>query len=386
MVFEILGHEKELFKQIIYEHANSDFFPASDFNLELYGYGVLDSKGKKHKLILSDLDGVWTKTPLFIGYIEALSNINPGIANSTDEIIRNLSKLDAGNSDEVVKHISEIFRTSGVKKWQHEKATKRGVERSESIPNAFKTVSDSIEMGYEFHFISGSPDSSVKGFVETKLGIDSTHAIGSEYIFKEDSFERIEDLLYGKKRGVCTKLLESFMGSEKGFVIFLSDELEDFRTSGHISNTFILVNEKQGESDKAIIELPSITRGAEILPYLLRKIERGMCLYFGFDSIKRNDILGSALNVGNLCTDIRTTKYSKLTELKDELLSHYSNYKALSPQIFPFYLSNIDNLIYRLKIESDPSEIRTLSEKFWKEFTKYSPDYNVAKKIYSNHN
>jgi len=385
MSLRLPKNKTELFEPIIKGHIEADFIPLSDFNLQLYGYGVLNSNGKINKMLISDIDGVLTSTPIFFGYVKRLSDINQKLKEYLPGIFQCLSSLSPDNVEKVTEYVSERFRISRVKEWQHLKATDEYLDYGfETVPGSKWMLSRAKEMGYETHLITGSPDGAAKKFAERLLDIRSDNVIGSEYIFVNGEFSRIEQRLYRKKKEIALDIMKDKLGTDSGYVVFLSDELDDFRDVGMFFHTLLLLNEKEDSVEKTVIEFKENERTPESVIKSLQKIERGMCMYFGYSPKEISDILGSAFNLEKSFEGLTDEQNeSSLYKLKEEMLEHFKNYKKSASDIFPIYLSNIENFEYSLKFENNLDEIKIIASDFMKEFKKYSPDITVSKKVYS---
>jgi len=407
MALEIANAEKELFELIIYGHIDYDFEPISDYALNLFGYPMdypfPKDKDTRKKLFLSDIDGVWNVgDPIFLAYLKKLGERNTGIKDEFYNIREIIKDIKPGYVDEPVSHINEIFRACDVRKRQHDWACEHVIDDIDIVPYGRHCVAELKSMHYEIYCFSGSPDKAVKLFVKERLslkdereGIEDSEKIeygyGSVYKFESEDrdakFVSIDPLLYEYKRPVVEKILKETTGSIKSLNMVLSDEPGDIKMVCSFVAPFIAVGhieELPDEKECIFLKLPEFRDDARTLPPLLKKIERALCLYFGYTKEEKERIFYSALGFKKCSELIRRTEDEDLIrDLKMKKLEYFNEYKFVARKIFSLFLSKIENLADELESATTIDEIKSTSNNFWNKFKELSPDADIAEAYYA---
>lgn len=397
MSLEIEESEKELFKLVVYGHANSDFEPLSDYALSLFGYPIEHPfpKGKetRKKILITDLDGVWNAgDQIFVGYLKRLRERNRGIEREFDRILEIVKEIKPGYVDEPVGRISKIFRECDVRKWQDDWACEHSIDEIGLVPYGFYCLAE-LEgvMHYDIYCFSGSHDRSVKRFVSRRMGLPANRGYGSVYNFESEEpnakFVSIDPLLYGYKRPVIQKILKETTGTVKSLNAVLSDEPGDIKMVSSFANPFMFAGSVEmfpEEKDSIVISLPEFRNDSRVLVARLKKIERALCFHFGYTTAEKEKIFSSALGLKKCSELIKSAENEDLIKLlKNKKLEYFSEYKSLAWKIFPLILSGIDRPAYELENAINIDEIKLTSHNFWNKYRKYSPDSDIAE-IYYN--
>jgi len=396
MALEIAQEEKELFRLVVYGHVNSDFEPLSDYAKSLYGYPMdypfPKDKDTRKKVFITDIDGVWNAgDQIFIGYLKKLAERNKGIENEYERIKEIVREIRPGNVDGLVERINEIFRACDVRKWQHDEACKHAIDEIGLIPDGADCLAELRSMHYEIYCFSGSPHEAVERFVAERMDLPAERGRGSVYKFESKApnakFERIEPLLYDYKKPAVEEVLKEVTGNIKSLSIVLSDEPGDIKMVSSFAAPFISVGSIEQlpeEKDSIVINLPEFREDPRILPSKLKKIERALCLYFGYTQEEKERIFSSALGFKKCSELIRDAEDEDLIrELKMKKLEYFNEYKSVARKIFSLFLSKIENLEDKLESATTIDEIKSASHNFWNKFKEFSPDADIGENYYA---
>ena len=385
--FSIPYEDKELFRSIVSIHASSNFHPSSDYNIELYGYGMIGSNGSYKKVLITDIDGVWNYgDQIFVGYVKALAQKNKDIENRLGEIKYLASNICPENVDSIVDCVSKIFKKSNVTELQHNYACEHSIDGIYAPAWWWDCVRELDRMDYEMFFISGSPNKAVKKFVSERMGQLEENANGSVYNFVDEKFDSIDHLLYKNKRRVAlSTMIESVQWGEntKGFSMVLSDEPGDAEMVRSYESILLLVGNEHIEDNHVVsVNIPKFNKDTMILPSVIKKIERALCLYFGYSKEDKELILNSALWFKTLCEKVQYgDDEEQIASIRQEIVQHLDTYIATARKIFPTDRSEIRNVLNELKIASSADKIKALSFELFNEFNKFSPDAYIAEQI-----
>jgi len=384
--FSIPNQDKELFRSIISTHVSSDFLPVSDYNIELYGYGMIGSKGRYKKVLITDIDGVWNYgDQIFVGYIKALAQGNKGIENSLGQIKSLVSNICPENVDHTVNRVNEIFRESNVTELQHNYACDHSIDDIYAPGWWWDCMHELEKMDYELFFISGSPNKAVKKFVSKRMRQPGRNVNGSVYNFVDGRFDSIDHLLYKNKRQVALEtMIKNVEWGEgtKGFSIVLSDEPGDAEMIKSYESILLLVGDEKIKNGSVVsANIQEFNEDIRILPTIIKRIERALSLYFGYSEEERKLILNSALHFKMLCESMRDEDNERVAAIRHEILQHLTTYTTAVQKLFPMHQSRITNVLSKLRMSSDVDEIKSLSSELFNEFNKISPDAHIIKQI-----
>jgi len=389
--FSIPDQDKELFRSIISIHTSSDFLPASDYDIELYGYGMMGSKGRYKKTLITDIDGVWNYgDQIFVGYIKALAEVNDIIRDRIGEIKAFAANICPENVDQTVDGVSGILREADVTKLQHDYACDHSIDDIYAPEWWFDCTNTIEKIDYMMFFISGSPNRAVKRFVSERMGEPEENVMGSVYNFIGGKFDSIDHLLYENKRPAALRILtEGPEGSGgwkegiKGFSMVLSDEPGDVEMVRSYESILLLVEDEEVKDENVVYSnIPEFGEDVRVLPDAMMKIERAFCLYFGYSRQERELIFESALQFKKLCEYIRTERDEEvIAQIRKEIIESLTSYTDIAWKLFPLRSSKIANIIDKLKWADDFNEIKSLSSKLFERFSKYSPDAHIAEQL-----
>ncbi len=382
--------EEELFKKIVYTTLEYDFIPMSDYNIKLYGkYDVLGyyiDNNSDGKILWSDVDGVVnTGKPIFVNYIKDLCKYNKNIGNFTDIIFKKMAKMNSNNFNQIVNEINGIFKKCDIQYEEHRKACIDSIEDIPLAPNLLECISTLKRMKYDIFFISGSPDESIKNLISRRLGLPTENGFGSQYIFKHGEFQTIYPILYENKKKLIQNLTKELNIPIRNLSTVISDEMGDIEMARSIINPFLLTEPEEkifDDKNNIIFKIPSFKEDSRILTKSILKIERAFCLFFGYSEKERDEIFKSAIK-SNKRYDELLEKHDnqRIRNVKNLFVKEIKKYFENAREIFPIFLSDIENDIYMLEKAQSVDDIRKYSTNVWDKFTKYSPDPTIAENL-----
>jgi len=398
---------KDRFVSIVNYHMESDFEPLSDYTISYMGYPLVGYPVHKDavpgpipKAVDFDFDHTLTAEDSpngFISYLKHLSHFNSEIDKEYSNIIRIVGEFAPGNLYEPAEKITKKFRHCDVTLEQHTESCYEGSKDIKMV-NGYLPMFYKLEsMLYTSGIKSGSPDELVKIVALEKIGFDEAavdlYVKGSPFVFVDGKFVSLFPLLYENKREKSDIFVKKVTGLANGLHIAVGDEIGDAYMVRSVVNPFFYIGapaEKGMQKEvpsEMWIALPQARNDPKKIIKPLKRYERALAFFFGFDEPQQQKIMESAFNVNKSFSVILRPSpeipdfQTNIQKSKEDLLRAVNIYLDSISALASRFSTKIDKTIEAVERAKDDEIIIKATEELWSKMKFYYPEMSLNEKI-----
>lgn len=347
---------KTQFPQLLTQlYLQTDFkVPYSAFQIGDFVFLGSMKQGRKlrRKKFVTDFDGVFEAEgtqPLYKLFFKYLAEKNPAIdTNVIDDYIRSI--FSGKPVKEVFGEMRDYLKSKDFRRSQYYRACELAANNWQPNSEAWRTLKEIREMGYDLTIISGSPKHALE-LAANKIGFEDYEIIGSRYEF--DNSGRLIEIypMLGEEK---LKQKRRIVGNEPQVAITDDIDTDYFITSG--AELAIIVADKdssisQNERDVYLFDKQIRKKFGSVIDYI-RKFEYSFARAYKTSESSETMLL---LYIQRL----------KKTQNKKEFIGFLKMLRTELAEFDPFSLMEEQTVITKYEFEQDTEKEKKLNEEIF---------------------